>query len=197
MRVDIFKNPTIYSSLIYYVRGDWNKIDDVNTIIDPGTNDYVLKRVAEMNAGIGKKKVEQVIVTHEHFDHSGGTKYLAEKYNPRILAFSKFCDKAELVKDGQEIKVGDRKAVIIHSPGHSSDSICVYVAEEKTIFSGDTPLRIAYPGGSYIKAYVEALWKLAELDIEKIYSGHDEPILKNGNKIIRETIENVLKSKII
>ncbi len=199
MRVTLLKkNPTVYSCNVYYVRGNWNAIDDVNTLIDTGTNDFVLYEILEMmSTGVGKKKIEQIILTHEHFDHAGGLKFILEKFKPEVIAFSKVPGTTRKAYDNMHIKVGDRFCKIIHSPGHSHDSICIYCEKDKILFSGDTALNIKTPGGSYSKEYVEALQRLADLKVESIYSGHDDPILTNGWKIIENTLYNVMRSKII
>jgi len=198
MRVDLLKNPTNYSCFMYYIRGDWNKIDDVNTLIDVGTDDFILKKMNSFTStGVGKSKVEQVILTHEHFDHAGGLKYIVKDYNPKVISFVKLPDVTNEAYDGMEIIVGDRDAVVLHTPGHSTDSICIYVESEKVLFSGDTPLNIQTKNGTYTEEFVTALKRIVKLDIQTIYSGHDEPLTKNVRGILKNTMVNVLKSKII
>ena len=200
MRVTLIKkNPGVYSCNVYYVRGNWNAIDDVNTLIDVGTDAFAMYELEEMaSTGVGKSKIEQVILTHEHFDHAGGLKYILEKkYKPEVIAFSKIPGVTRKAYDGMHIKVGDRICRILHTPGHSHDSICIYCEEDKILFSGDTSISIKTPGGSYSREYVEALKRLADLKVESIYSGHDAPVLTNGWKLIETTLNNVMRSKIM
>ena len=198
MRVTLFqKNPKVYTCNSYLICGDSNALSDVNTLIDPGTNSYIFEELQLISTGVGKRRVEQIILTHEHFDHSGGLQYFIDEYKPSVLALSKSLPTTNQTHDGQIIKVGNREAQILFTPGHSSDSLCIYVPEEKTLFSGDTPLFIKAPGGSYTSDYVEALKRLMKLDIRTIYSGHDYPIIGNAQDILKMTFENVLKSEII
>lgn len=197
MRVTLFKNPIVYSCNIFLVRGNWNAISDVNTLIDVGTNDFILNEIDNISTGVGKRSVEQIILTHEHFDHAGGLKKVYEKYKPKVFAYSKIDSFATQLQDGMQLKIGDNSAQIVHTPGHSNDSICIYFPVEKTLFSGDTPLFIKTLDGTYSLDYVKALEKLIILDIETIYSGHDEPYTKNVKEILNETYNNVIKSKII
>jgi glyoxylase-like metal-dependent hydrolase (beta-lactamase superfamily II) len=199
MRVTLLKkNPNTYSCNVYYVRGNWNAIDDVNTMIDVGTNEYALNEVSKMEStGVGKRKIEQIILTHEHFDHAGGLKFILQKYKPDVIAYSKIPGVTRKAYNNMHIKVGDQFCRLIHTPGHSHDSICVYCEEEKVLFSGDTALNIKTPGGSYSKEYVDALIGLSELKVETIFSGHDDPVFINGWKLIENTLNNVLKSKVI
>lgn len=198
MKITLFKkNPTVYTCNSYLICGDSNTLSDVNTLIDPGTNHFIFDELQRISTGVGKRRVEQIILTHEHFDHSGGLQYFIDEYKPSVIAISKSLPTTYPISDGQIIKVGNREAQIIFTPGHSSDSLCVYVPDEKTLFSGDTPLFIKAAGGSYTRDYVEALKRLMKLYIRTIYSGHDYPIIGNAQDILKMTFENVLKSDII
>lgn len=198
MRVEILKNPLTYSSFMYYIRGDWNKIDDVNTLIDVGTNDYIIKVLKNSTStGVGKTKVEQVILTHEHFDHAAGLKHIIREYNPKVISYTKLPGVTDKAYDGMRLHIGDREAVIYHTPGHSHDSICIYVESDKALFSGDTPMVIQSTKGTFTKEYIEAFTNLVNLDIQIIYGGHDDPLTQNVPKILKTSLENVLKSKII
>ena len=198
MKVTLFKkNPKVYTCNSYLICGNWNALDDVNTLIDTGTDDFIFTELQHISTGLGKKRVEQIILTHEHFDHCAGLHHFIEQYHPTVIALSQSLAITQKAFDGQRIRVGDRDAEIILTPGHSSDSICVYVPEEKTLFSGDTPLSIKTPGGTYTKDYLKSLERLLALDISIIYSGHDYPVMKNGSQIIEMTYKNVFNSEIM
>lgn len=198
MKVTLFKkNPNVYSCNVYLIRGNWNAIDDVNTLIDTGTDDFFLEELSQISTGVGKRRVEQVILTHEHFDHSGGLKHVKKEYNPKAYAVSMIQGIDEKAVDGMELKVGDRMAQILYTPGHSNDSICIYVPQEHVLFSGDTALNIKTPGGSYSQEYVEVLERLLRLDIRTVYSGHDEPVTEHVHEMLKMTYHNVISSHII
>ncbi len=198
MRVNIFRNPKVYSSLMYYIRGDWNKLDDVNTIIDPGMDDFIIPAIRDIPSGIAKSKVEQVILTHEHFDHSAALKFIISNYHPKkIIAFNQIDGVNLKASDGMTIRIGDEEAKILHTPGHSHDSICIYALKSKALFSGDTPIKIQNPGATYTSDFLYSIEKLLNLDISIIYSGHDDPITENCNKIIRVTYDIIKSSKIL
>ena len=198
MKVSLLqKNKNVYSCNVYLVRGDWNAIDDVNTLIDVGTDGFILEELLTISTGVGKRRVEQIILTHEHFDHSGGLSKVKSVYNPSVIAFSMIPGVDEKARDGKWVKIGDRNAQIMHTLGHSNDSICIYVPDEGVLFSGDTQLSIKTPGGSYSKEYLEVLKRLYGMKINTIYSGHDEPVTSNVRFMLEQTIENVMKSKII
>ncbi len=199
MRVEILKkNPKVYSANVYYVRGNWNAISDINTLIDTGTDSHILEEISAMTStGVGKRKVEQVILTHEHFDHSGGLKFIKEAFNPKVIAWNILPGVDIKAREGMKLKIGDAEGMIIHAPGHSNDSILVYVESEGVLFAGDTPLSIKTPGGTYLKDYVDVLKRLTRLDIKTVYTGHDPPYTENVMLMLKATLQNVLDSKII
>jgi len=72
-------NPNVYCCRVYLVLGDWSTLDDVNTMIDVGTDGYALHHVQEIYTGVGKRAVAQVILTHNHFDHAGDVPIVRER----------------------------------------------------------------------------------------------------------------------
>jgi glyoxylase-like metal-dependent hydrolase (beta-lactamase superfamily II) len=191
------KSDKVYSCNSYLLLGDWNRVEDLNTVIDPGTDDFVLQQIEKLSTGFGKVAVEQVILTHNHFDHNGGATALKQRYGARVLAFVDGPGVDGLLRDGQFIKAGDGLLEVIHTPGHSSDSICLYAPSEQSLFSGDMQVRVRAPGDVYTRGYLDGLVKLAGRKILLIYSGHDAPMTKRVQETILETLANVRNSRII
>jgi glyoxylase-like metal-dependent hydrolase (beta-lactamase superfamily II) len=89
---------------------------------------------------------------------------------------------------------------VIHTPGHTPGSICLYQPERKLLFCGDTlfnvhpvtgkkGLRPAIRLASADMEQVHAsLHKLAALDIETLFPGHGDPILEGAGDRIRSLI---------
>jgi len=184
----------IYSSNAYLVLGSWNRLEDVNTLVDTGSNPGIMEQIAGINTGVGKRAVEQVVLTHSHYDHKGMLERLADRYNPSVFAFASFEGVTGKLRDNQILQMGDRYFTVLHTPGHSNDSVCFYCADEGILFSGDTPLHIMTTGGTYIPEYVEALARIANLEISVIYPGHGKAVTENPMDLIRETLRNVRKS---
>jgi glyoxylase-like metal-dependent hydrolase (beta-lactamase superfamily II) len=93
--------------------------------------------------------------------------------------------------DGQVLRLGDRDFEVLHTPGHSEDSICLYCARERALFAGDTPLNVKTPGGSYPGELLASLERIANLDVATIYAGHASPMTEGVPELIRRTIRNV------
>jgi glyoxylase-like metal-dependent hydrolase (beta-lactamase superfamily II) len=193
--VSLKKNDQLYSCHSYLLLGDWNRLEDLNTVIDPGTDGFILEEIERLSTGFGKVAVEQVILTHNHFDHVGGIKALKERYGARVFAFIGGPGVDELIRDGQFLKAGDDVLEVIHTPGHSSDSVCLHAPQARALFSGDTQLRIRGPGSDYSQGYLEGLERLSEKKIRVVYSGHDEPVTEHISETLRESVARIKESR--
>ncbi|QXE92742.1 MBL fold metallo-hydrolase [Geomonas subterranea] len=193
--IPLKKSPATYSCNSYLILGDWNRIDDVNTLIDPGVDGYIADQIRELSTGFGKQPVEQVILTHNHFDHTAGLGAIRSAFGCKVFAYRQGAGVDEVLNDRQFIRAGDDFLQVLHTPGHSSDSICLYAPAAQALFSGDTQVRVLGEGGSYTSEYVAALKWLCGLKIRSIYSGHDEPVLTGGGEILLKSLEEVLRSQ--
>lgn len=193
--VQISGGDTIYSSNAYLILGDWKAIDDVNVLVDTGADPAIVHALEDIPTGVGKKKLDQVILTHTHSDHTANLPLLRCTCRFQLCAFSPYFDDVDRVlKDGESLRLGDRWFEVIHIPGHSDDSIGLFNKEEGVLFAGDSPLVINTPGGSYGFGFVQALKVLCRKNIKTIYFGHGDPLRKGVRETLKNTLENVLKS---
>lgn len=181
----------IYSSNVHLILGNWSAIDDVNTLIDVGNDAAVIDQIARAPTGVGKKPIEQVIITHGHFDHTALLPQIRQQYRPVVHAHSAFIGADQLLRDGQVVRCGDRNFEVIHTPGHSDDSICLYCQTEGVLFVGDTPVIIRSTSGTHEDRFVAALERLCQLDVRTIYFGHGEPLTENARAILHNSLRNV------
>ena len=199
MRIEKLKlNPDIYTGNSYYIRGDYNRIDDVNTLIDTGTDSSVVDALAPISQGLGKRKVDLVVLTHEHFDHAGGLKHIRELVQTglQVIAFSenKNIRADTIAYDGMKVKIGDTVGTILHTPSHSHDSISILFNKEKVLFSGDVSLDVKMRGNTFTAEYIINLVNFLSLKLEAIYPGHGDPIFSNERiqPMLRNTYYNVI-----
>ena len=182
-------NPDRYCGNSYLLLGNWSTLDDINTIIDTGSDDYIIRELDGTNTGVGKNPVDRVILTHNHFDHMGGAAALKKRYGAKVYAGVFTDDVVDYtVEDGDALRLADRDFLVIHTPGHSMDSICLYCEEEQTLFSGDTTLLIRDASGTYTPDYIHALDRLAHLRIRVIYPGHGDPVHDNPEGMIKASL---------
>jgi len=99
----------------------------------------------------------------------------AEYFNRQGFSPSPPADK--VVKDGDRFEFGNYSLKIIHTPGHSPGSICVYV--DNNLFTGDSLFvgaagRVDVPGGDFTTLIESLAAKIAVLPDETIiWPGHD------------------------
>jgi glyoxylase-like metal-dependent hydrolase (beta-lactamase superfamily II) len=187
----------IYSGWAYLLLGDWNRLDDVNTLIDTGTDGGIVDLLPGVNTGIGKRQVDQVFLTHSHFDHAGGVGRVTAAYDCPVGAAAPGDGIARILHDGEILRIADREAEVIRCTEHSMDSLCFYVRGEGALFTGDTPMSIHAPGGSYSEDFLRFLERLMHMRVNAIYTGHDAPVLEGAQELIASTFHIVERSSII
>jgi len=143
-------------------------------IVDPSFNANALIRILRDQ----NLNVKYVINTHHHSDHTVGNKDFKSNFGAKIIAHKLArVDKDVSVIDGDVIKVGDINIKVIHTPGHTPDSICLLI--DDILLTGDTLFigecgRTDLPGGSAEDMYHSLFGKLMKLDDRvKVYPGHD------------------------
>ena len=143
-------------------------------ILDPS---WDLENISEIITR-NNLQIKFIVNTHHHFDHTTGNEKMAEITGAKIVQheFSEL-ENDVTVKDGDSIEFGNSKLKVLHTPGHSKDSICL-IGDGK-IFSGDTLFvgncgRVDLPGGSAKELYNSLLGILANLDDNlDLYPGHN------------------------
>jgi len=158
-----------HMAVFCYLLGDSDTKDAV--LIDPSSDFDKINNVIDNY----QFKIGKIINTHGHFDHIGGNRYyikktgatlhiheadysLLKKTFNRIVEFLKggryIKHDVELLRDGDIIRFGNIEIKVIHTPGHSPGSICLY--SEGNLFTGDTLFtegigRTDFSGGSFEK----------------------------------------------
>lgn len=123
-------------------------------------------------------QVKFAVATHNHFDHTSTLQELAKRTHSKVVAHANSPIPRDLsVKDGDILSVGRRRVRVIHTPGHTEDSICLYDGEN--LFTGDTLFigncgRTDLQGGSPEKMFKSLHDVILGLPAETtIYPGHD------------------------
>ena len=144
-------------------------------IIDPSWDLEKIFEVLKKN----KWKAKYVINTHSHFDHILGNEQIAEITGANIIQHENSQRSKHMsVSEGDIVNVGDIPIRILHTPGHSVDSICLIV-DGHLVFTGDTLFvgncgRVDLPGSNAREMYTSLLEKVAKLDESLVvYPGHD------------------------
>ena len=150
--------------------------DDTNEgiVIDPSWDLDQIEQIITRN----DLKIKYIVNTHHHFDHTMGNEALAKSIGVKIIQHEASDLPHDItVKNGDVINFGNSELRVLHTPGHSKDSICL-IGDGK-IFSGDTLFvgncgRIDLPGGSAKELYHSLFDILYHLDETLIlYPGHN------------------------
>lgn len=81
-------------------------------------------------------KVKYAVATHEHFDHTTTLGELADELGAEVVAHRESPIECGVrVSDGEGLKLGGRLVEVMHTPGHTRDSICLY--DGGNVFTGD------------------------------------------------------------
>lgn len=173
-------------------------------VIDPGDN------IADVLAIVQKHKlqVRQIVITHAHIDHVGGAMKLRQATGAPILmnqndyALVKMLDvqaawlgmkspgQVEIdrsVGDADKVEAGPLVANVIHTPGHTEGSVCVYFPAQQKLIAGDTLFagsigRTDLPGGSYDKIMRSLHEKVLALPDETLVVPGHGPLTTIGNE---------------
>ena len=194
---NLTRDSKIYTSNAYFLLGDRKGIDDVNALIDVGRDPSIIEKIQQLDTGVGKKRVEKALLTHGHYDHVSLLPAIKDEFDSEVYAFHSFDGVSHLLRDGQTMKLADRWFEVIHAPGHTSDSVCLYCEQEAIIFSGDTSLIIPTTNGSYQEEFISVLERIARRNITTIYPGHGRPITNGVKQLICTSLDNARKGEIV
>jgi glyoxylase-like metal-dependent hydrolase (beta-lactamase superfamily II) len=143
----------------------------VVVVIDPGPNDD--KHLAAIDRKLAGATVGVVLVTHSHPDHLPLAERLAGAHGATVRRYPE-------LGDGDVVRAGTLNVTALHTPGHSADHLCFWLAEDRVVFTGDLVLgkgssMVTYPEGN-VAAYLRSLDRLIALDPRMLFPGHWDPV---------------------
>jgi glyoxylase-like metal-dependent hydrolase (beta-lactamase superfamily II) len=199
--------------------------DDDLILIDtglPGNSTNITKYVENILKK-SPQDIKTIIITHNHFDHVGSLSKIKEITGAKVAihpadadyirgkekhlggAFINFfinllksiyrtkpVEPEILVKEGDII--GGYQ--VIHTPGHSPGSICLYNPDKRVLFVGDNLQyvngKLRSPGERLIlepEEYEASMKKLLDFDFETILTGHTAPVLSGGRDLLQDFVK--------
>lgn len=197
MRVDTFSR--LYESNTFWLNAEQKAIVDLGSLT-------IAKQLP-------LDEVCCVILTHSHYDHTAALDKLELPSSAIVMmheadatAIGTSASAAhffgapspqfhvdKLLRDGASIDLGDSILRVIHTPGHTPGSICLYEAHSKSLFSGDTVFphggigRTDLPGGNS-HDLTRSISRLTKLEVSVLYPGHGEVTASNVNEQIKQSL---------
>jgi glyoxylase-like metal-dependent hydrolase (beta-lactamase superfamily II) len=167
------------------------------TIVDPGPDDD--SHLSALLAGIDGERVETILITHTHRDHSVGARKLRAATGAQVVGAAPFTPRSEgsagldsahdrdyspdaILADGERHHAAGYRIEAVATPGHCSNHLCFALLEEGALFSGDHVMAwstsvVAPPDGS-MRAYMDSLDKLRGRAETVYWPGHGGPVVE-------------------
>jgi len=160
-----------------------------NVLIDTGTaSNYSNLAQGLVELGLQPSQIHLVILTHEHFDHTGACSHFFEtavigahplaankiSLQDEFVMMGKYLDGASKpfradiwLQDSSVIDLGNYRITVIHTPGHCSGCICLYEPNMRVLFTGDTVLAggvlSGILGSGNVSDYIVSLQRLSAM----------------------------------
>jgi glyoxylase-like metal-dependent hydrolase (beta-lactamase superfamily II) len=161
-------------------------------VVDPGPDLLDHREAVDRAVRDQDAAVAAVVLTHHHRDHAEAAGW-AEQWGVILHAFSPHLVGAptEPLRDGEQLRRAGVTLEALHTPGHSSDHVCLRVVETDAVLTGDHVLGrgttvVAWPDGD-MTAYLTSLDRLGRVGAEVLYPGHG-PVIGDPARVVEEYI---------
>ena len=171
------------------------------TLIDTGVEEDRFSRAlfaGLMSLGPGYN-VAAAALTHSHWDHGGGLRWLRESIGPEVYAHPKALEvvRAKLgetpthafEQEGGTLTADGISLEVHWTPGHNADSVCYFHRPSRILFTGDTILGKGTTTVQDLGSYLATLEHLVSLDPSIICPGHG-PLIHDPQPVLRSYIEH-------
>ncbi len=167
-------------------------------VVDPGPLDE--RHVTSIDALVESRdlRIEGVLLTHGHVDHSEGAREFAAAHRVGVRALDPAHRLgADGLTDGDVLPLGDVEVRVVGTPGHSADSLSFHLPHDGSLLTGDTVLGrgtslVAWPDGR-LADYLHSLTRLRALaeatGMRRLLPGHG-PVLDDPLAVLDGYLEH-------
>jgi len=197
--------PFTFTGTCTYIVGDRDMI-----VIDPGPDDLAHRDL--IMKAIGTSRLNAILVTHTHRDHSPLAKTLKTftsvtlmgcgphqlaralndgEINPLDASSDYDYQPDRILNDNDHIHFGDIEIQVVATPGHTINHLAFALINEKALFSGDHVMgwstSIVAPPDGAMQPYLRSLEKLIARDDQVYYPGHGEAV-RNPSRFVPQLL---------
>src|SRR3989344_922337 len=196
-------------------------IIDGQLLVDSGSGEWFARAKEYIAGRYDTSRLKTIVVTHSHYNHAGGAKKFRDWLKATVCVHEKEAEWLETgngtcaemsgavarsmtadkrLREGIGIKTDNFTFRVIHTPGHSPGSLCLFDEESGMLISGDTVFwqrarGTDMPSGSDTEMQ-ESLKKLAQLQIKHLLPGHGMPKTGSINFYIKQLLAQNRSNKI-
>ena len=176
---------------------------DELAVIDPGPD--LAEHVEALERAIGGRRVQAILCTHTHKDHSPAAALLAPRINAPVigcapLALETVGPRADasfdanyapdrVLEDGETLKIDGEQLTSVATPGHTSNHLCF--AWRGALFTGDHVMgwstTVVVPPDGDMADYMASLDKLRQREERVYYPAHGPPVT-NPKQYVRHLV---------
>jgi glyoxylase-like metal-dependent hydrolase (beta-lactamase superfamily II) len=166
------------------------------TLIDPGPRDEA--HLAALQAAVAGERIERILVTHTHRDHTGGLPALVAATGAATFGFGPHMTPPgeggeggdhdfhpdHLLPEGGVVEGEGWRLTALHTPGHCANHLCFALEGARILFSGDHAMScstsVVTPPDGDMASYMAALARVAAADWALMLPGHGAPLPEPG-----------------
>lgn len=150
--------------------------DNGTVVVDPGPD-----HAGHVQALADSGRIDLILVTHHHADHTGGSAELHRLTGAPVRAFdAAFCHAASPLVDGEVIEAGGLGIRVLATPGHTADSVSFVLDDDEgragAVLTGDTILgrgtTVLIHGDGSLADYLASLDRLEALGPANVLPAH-------------------------
>ena len=186
-------SPFTFNGTCTYIVGEWRGRGRRSW---PGATKRISRRSSPRSRA---RRVETILVTHTHRDHSALANRLRDATGARVVGAEPFASRGDgtggldsahdrdyapdaVLADGERLQGSGFAIEAIATPGHCANHLCFALLEEGALFSGDHVMAwstsvVAPPDGS-MGAYMASLDKVRARDERIYWPGHGGPVVE-------------------